>query len=59
MEATPDEFVEFLRSRIAKWWLPDAVYFVDEIPVGATGKVDKKLLRAKCLADGGLTASPT
>jgi len=59
MEATPDEFIDFLRSRIAKWWLPDAVYFVDEIPVGATGKVDKKLLRARCLAEtGGLTASP-
>jgi len=58
-EATPDEFVEFLRSRIAKWWLPDAVYFLDEMPVGATGKVDKKLLRAKCLAETeGLTASP-
>ena len=59
VEATPDEFVEFLRSRVAKWWLPDAVYFLDEMPVGATGKVDKKVLRAKCLAENGaLTASP-
>jgi fatty-acyl-CoA synthase len=59
IEATPDEFVEFLRSRVAKWWLPDAVYFLDEMPVGATGKVDKKALRAKCLAENGaLTTSP-
>jgi fatty-acyl-CoA synthase len=50
-EATPDEFVEFLKSRVAKWWLPDAIFFLDEIPVGATGKVDKKVLRAKCLAE--------
>ena len=46
--AEPDEFIEFLTSRIAKWWLPDAVYFLDEIPVGATGKVDKKKLRVIC-----------
>jgi fatty-acyl-CoA synthase len=43
--AEPDEFIDFLRDRIAKWWLPEAVYFLDEIPVGATGKVDKKKLR--------------
>ena len=59
VDATPDEFIEFLRGRIAKWWLPDAVYFLDEMPVGGTGKVDKKILRAKCLAENGaLTASP-
>jgi len=59
MDATPEEFIEFLRSRIAKWWLPDAVYFLDEMPVGGTGKVDKKALRAKCLSEHGpLTASP-
>jgi fatty-acyl-CoA synthase len=59
MEGTPDEFVEFLRSRVAKWWLPDAVYFLNEMPVGATGKVDKKVLRAKCLAENSaLMTSP-
>ncbi len=47
-EAEPAEFIEFLTTRIAKWWLPDAVYFLDEIPVGATGKVDKKKLRVIC-----------
>ena len=50
MEATPDELVEFLTGRIAKWWLPDAVHFIDEMPVGATGKVDKKVLRARYAA---------
>ncbi|HEX4505284.1 MAG TPA: long-chain-fatty-acid--CoA ligase [Alphaproteobacteria bacterium] len=57
MDATPDEFIEFLRSRVAKWWLPDAVYFLDEIPVGGTGKVDKKVLRAKCLAENAALAT--
>jgi fatty-acyl-CoA synthase len=53
VEATPEEFVTFLTGRIAKWWLPDAVHFIDEMPVGATGKVDKKVLRARCVADAG------
>jgi fatty-acyl-CoA synthase len=52
-EANPEEFIEFLTSRIAKWWLPDAVYFLDEIPVGATGKVDKKKLRVICESMSG------
>ena len=38
---------DHLSGRIAKWWMPDEVVFLDEIPLGATGKVDKKALRAK------------
>jgi fatty-acyl-CoA synthase len=45
--ATAEEFLEFLRGKIANWWMPDAVLFVDEMPLGATGKLDKKALRAK------------
>uniref|UniRef100_B0SYW4 3-methylmercaptopropionyl-CoA ligase n=1 Tax=Caulobacter sp. (strain K31) TaxID=366602 RepID=B0SYW4_CAUSK len=45
--ATKEEFLEFLRGKIAKWWMPDDVIFVDEIPLGATGKVDKKLIRQR------------
>ena len=44
--ATPDEFLDFLNGKIAKWWMPDEVRFVDDIPLGATGKIDKKLIRA-------------
>jgi fatty-acyl-CoA synthase len=40
-----EEFLAFLDGKIAKWWMPDDVVFVDEIPLGATGKIDKKLLR--------------
>ena len=45
--ATREEFLEFLAGKIAKWWTPDDVLFVDEIPLGATGKIDKKLLRLR------------
>jgi len=47
LDATADEFLGHLEGRIAKWWTPDEVLFVDDIPLGATGKIDKKLLRAR------------
>ena len=43
---TREEFLAFLSGRIAKWWTPDDVLFVEAIPLGATGKIDKKALRA-------------
>jgi fatty-acyl-CoA synthase len=43
--ATKDEFLGFLEGKIAKWWMPDDVAFVDDIPLGATGKIDKKIIR--------------
>jgi len=47
VEATKDEFLAFLEGKIAKWWTPDDVVFVDDIPLGATGKIDKKLIRER------------
>jgi fatty-acyl-CoA synthase len=44
---TRDEFLKFLEGKIAKWWTPDDVVFVDDIPLGATGKIDKKLIRQR------------
>jgi len=41
------EHLDFLQGKIAKWWMPDDVVFVDDIPLGATGKIDKKLLRER------------
>ena len=38
---------DFLDGKIAKWWMPDDVVFVDDIPLGATGKIDKKLIRQR------------
>ncbi len=46
-ESTPEEFLAYLQGKIARWWMPDAVMFVDDIPLGVTGKVDKKLLRQR------------
>jgi fatty-acyl-CoA synthase len=42
-----DAVREFLSTRVAKWWLPDAYAFIDELPRTATGKVSKKMLRAR------------
>jgi fatty-acyl-CoA synthase len=53
--ATAAEMLSFLESRVAKWWIPDEVLFVDRIPLGPTGKIDKKALRA---AHGGSGAVP-
>jgi fatty-acyl-CoA synthase len=43
--AGKDDLLDFMRGRIAKWWLPDDVVFVDEIPHTATGKIQKTALR--------------
>jgi len=45
--SSKDEFLGFLEGKIAKWWTPDDVVFVDDIPLGATGKIDKKLIRER------------
>ncbi len=39
------ELIEFLGTKVAKWWLPDDVQFVDAIPHTATGKILKTRLR--------------
>ena len=44
-EVTRDELLAFYEGRIAKWWTPDDVVFVDAIPLGATGKMLKNRLR--------------
>jgi fatty-acyl-CoA synthase len=44
--------LEHLRPRVAKWWLPDSVEFIDEVPKTSVGKFDKKVLRARFADDG-------
>jgi fatty-acyl-CoA synthase len=41
------EILGFLEDKIAKWWMPDDVVFVDEIPHTATGKIQKLTLRQR------------
>jgi fatty-acyl-CoA synthase len=43
--ATPEEMKDFLAERVAKWWLPDEIIFVDEIPKTSVGKFAKTRLR--------------
>lgn len=42
-----EEMVEFLRDKVARWWLPDDVIFVEQIPLTATGKISKRTLRSQ------------
>lgn len=44
-EVTEEELIKFYDGKIAKWWTPDGVAFVDGIPLGATGKMLKNRLR--------------
>jgi len=41
------ELLAYLDERVAKWWLPDDIVFVAELPHNATGKVSKRKLREK------------
>jgi fatty-acyl-CoA synthase len=45
--ATKDEMLAYFDGKIAKWWKPDDVAFVSEIPHTATGKIQKTALREK------------
>ena len=45
--ASADDIREFLKSKVASWWVPDDVVFVEEMPMTATGKVSKRQLREK------------
>ena len=46
-ETTGAEILASLDGHIARWQSPDQVLFVDDIPLGATGKIDKKLIRER------------
>ncbi len=41
---TRQKLIDFLGTKVAKWWLPDAVQFVESIPHTATGKILKTRL---------------
>jgi fatty-acyl-CoA synthase len=44
-ETTTEELLAWLEPKVAKWWIPDDVVFVEEIPKTSVGKFDKKVLR--------------
>ncbi|HZW11929.1 MAG TPA: 3-(methylthio)propionyl-CoA ligase [Noviherbaspirillum sp.] len=45
VEVSKEELIKFYDGKIAKWWTPDDVTFVDALPIGATGKVLKNRIR--------------
>ncbi len=42
---TKEEVLDFLQSRVPKWWLPDDVIFIDAVPKTSVGKFNKRVLR--------------
>ncbi|HYF26907.1 MAG TPA: long-chain fatty acid--CoA ligase [Baekduia sp.] len=54
---TPDDVREFLDGRVAKWWIPERVELIDEVPKTSVGKFSKKDLRAKFVGEEA-TAAP-
>jgi fatty-acyl-CoA synthase len=46
-QLTDKDILEYLRDKVAKWWLPDKVVFAEEIPKTSVGKFDKKVLRGE------------
>jgi fatty-acyl-CoA synthase len=47
-QSTPEEELkEYLRQRFVRWWVPDAIVFVDELPKTSTGKLAKATLRER------------
>ena len=47
---TAESLLDFLQSRVAKWWLPERWTFNNEVPKTSVGKFDKKVLRAQYAA---------
>jgi fatty-acyl-CoA synthase len=46
-DLTKGDLMAFLADRVAKWWLPDDIVFVDEVPKTSVGKFSKKTLRER------------
>ena len=44
-ELSRSDIIEWLTPRVAKWWMPDDVVFIDEVPKTSVGKFSKKTLR--------------
>ncbi len=49
---TPEQIITHCATKFAKWQLPDDVLFVDSVPLTSTGKMDKKVVRAKLSEQG-------
>ena len=57
-ELDADSLREFLSDRVAKWWIPERVEFIEEVPKTSVGKFDKKVLRKRLAVSGETAGSP-
>src|SRR5437588_4757547 len=57
-KVSEDEIKDFLKDKVAKWWLPDEVRFIDEVPKTSVGKFDKKVLRGNAAAIATTAEAP-
>lgn len=55
LSVSAQTLLEFLRGKVADWWIPDRILWIDAMPLAATGKIDKQQLRAS-YANGKITA---
>jgi fatty-acyl-CoA synthase len=46
-ELSSDDILTWLDGRVPKWWMPDRVEFIDEVPKTSVGKFSKKTLRER------------
>jgi len=46
-EPTREELIQHLEARVAKWWVPEDIVFMEDLPKTGTGKFDKKALRSR------------
>jgi fatty-acyl-CoA synthase len=46
-QLTAQDILDYLAPQVAKWWLPDAVVFIEAVPKTSVGKFDKKVLRER------------
>ncbi len=52
-DASPEELIASIGDQFPKWWLPDRVEFIDDIPKTATGKFSKRTLRERFVGGAG------
>jgi fatty-acyl-CoA synthase len=45
VDLSEQDVQDYLKERVAKWWLPDEIVFVDSMPITGTGKIQKAELR--------------
>jgi fatty-acyl-CoA synthase len=55
---TEQEIKDFLADKVARWWIPDEVRFIDEVPKTSVGKFDKKVLRQQAAPIDQMAGAP-